>query len=105
MHTDQWTEWNRKNCTLEFVDAKGRVCTAVRRISLTTGVCQQHIKIHFVPKQVTKASAQSEEHALAIGHADGTIHTLSNKVCDFKKAILLHLGVPKAIFKYVVFYD
>uniref|UniRef100_A0A1I7TP81 Zinc-hook domain-containing protein n=1 Tax=Caenorhabditis tropicalis TaxID=1561998 RepID=A0A1I7TP81_9PELO len=74
--------------TLEFVDVKGRVCTAVRRIALTTG---------------TKASAQSEEHTLAIRHADGTTHTLSSKVCDFNKAILLHLGVPKAIFKYVIF--
>ncbi|ULT88824.1 hypothetical protein L5515_007633 [Caenorhabditis briggsae] len=73
---------------LEFIDVKGRVCTAVRRLVATTG---------------TKNAAQAEEHTLAIKYPDGTTQTLSSKVCDFNKAILHHLGVPKAIFKYVIF--
>ncbi|KAF1751673.1 hypothetical protein GCK72_018227 [Caenorhabditis remanei] len=73
---------------LEFIDVKGRVCTAVRRLVATTG---------------TKNAAQAEEHTLAIKYPDGTTHTLNSKVCDFNKAILHHLGVPRAIFKYVIF--
>lgn len=73
---------------LEFIDVKGRVCTAVRRLVATTG---------------TKNTAQAEEHTLAIKYPDGTTHTLNSKVCDFNKAILHHLGVPKSIFKYVIF--
>lgn len=71
---------------LEFIDVKGRVCTAVRRLVATTG-----------------SKAQAEEHTLAIRYKDGTTHTLNSKICDFNKAILHHLGVPKAIFKYVIF--
>lgn len=74
--------------TLEFIDVKGRLCTAVRRIVATTG---------------SKNAAQAEEHTLAIKYPDGSVSTLSSKVCDFNKAILHHLGVPKAIFKYVIF--
>ncbi|CAL2044684.1 unnamed protein product [Caenorhabditis brenneri] len=73
---------------LEFIDVKGRLCTAVRRLVATTGV---------------KNGAQAEEHTLAIRYPDGTTTTLNSKVCDFNKAILHHLGVPKAIFKYVIF--
>lgn len=74
--------------TLEFIDVKGRRCTAVRRLVATNSV---------------KNAAQAEEHTLAVKYPDGTTQTLSSKVCDFNKAILHHLGVPKSIFKYVIF--
>uniref|UniRef100_A0A8R1HII1 AAA_23 domain-containing protein n=1 Tax=Caenorhabditis japonica TaxID=281687 RepID=A0A8R1HII1_CAEJA len=73
---------------LEFIDVKGRTCTAVRRLVATVG---------------TKNTAQVEEHSLTIKYPDGTTNSLTSKVCDFNKAILHHLGVPKAIFKYVIF--
>ncbi|CAB01581.1 DNA repair protein rad-50 [Caenorhabditis elegans] len=74
--------------TLEFIDVKGRECTAVRRLVVTSG---------------TKAAALAEEHTLAIKYPDGTVNTLSSKVCDFNTALLKHLGVPRAVFKYVIF--
>uniref|UniRef100_A0A8R1HIF0 AAA_23 domain-containing protein n=1 Tax=Caenorhabditis japonica TaxID=281687 RepID=A0A8R1HIF0_CAEJA len=91
-------------CTLiNGPNGTGKTTTIEALNFVTTGQMPTQKKQAFIHSTDTKNTAQVEEHSLTIKYPDGTTNSLTSKVCDFNKAILHHLGVPKAIFKYVIF--